>query len=432
MSEESVQEWLREGITAVKNNDRIQGRKLLEAVLGVDEKNEKAWLWLSGAVETAVEQKICLENVLAINPENSVAQKGLNKLSQMADAPASEKTDKIQTVTRHYAPVSTASALLYPESQTKTWEWRDPTAVIDTTSIAGYQSSGSYDDIWTKEVPICGYCAHELAEEDSRCPNCDKALTTSYFRYPKPSTNLTAFWVLLVGVGQFLLLQILYNILAQKNLYAAVGNGFVMVAFFILAFAVNIRQIWAHITAIYLLSAVILAALLRWVVPADLVTLGLANYDPVIQDFIIPLTTGLGGTIRIMIVVGAVLALFYAIFKAGPDFDRQTVREVAALTKEPKTAVDFNAVAKQFARRGLWATAVLHWQHASAKAPQHIVYQESLGRAYAKLGFFERSLDILQSAHKRSGSAERKASIQQLIEAVQAKMGHHAAEANQS
>ncbi|MCB8950257.1 MAG: hypothetical protein H6653_19800, partial [Ardenticatenaceae bacterium] len=46
---------------------------------------------------------------------------------------------------------------------------------------------------------------------------------------------------------------------------------------------------------------------------------------------------------------------------------------------------------------------------------------ESLGRAYATLGFYERSLDVLRSARQRTGSAERQASIDKLIEVVQAK-----------
>lgn len=306
------------------------------------------------------------------------------------------------------------------------------TAVPTAASITGYQSKESYNDIWSKDVPMCGYCAYELADEASRCPNCHHELMTTYFRYPNPSPNLTVLWVLLLGVGQLLLLQIFYNILLQKNLYAAVGNGFVMITFFMLAVGVYFRQSWAHITAIYLLVAIILAAFLRWVVPADIVTLGLANYDPVIQDFVVPLATGLGGTIRVFLLTGAFLALFYAIFKAAPDFDRQSVRQVAALSKEPKMAADFNALAKEFARKGLWATAVLHWQRAAANAPQQLAYQESLGRAYAKLGFYERSLDIFQSAYARSGSAERRTAFLQLVQAVQAKMRHQAQQAKQS
>jgi len=415
-----VQAWLRQGITAVKKGDREQGREFLEKVLAVDERSEQAWLWLSGAVDSTEERQICLENVLAINPNNALAQKGLAKLSQAkSPKPSSGKT---QIVRREYPPLSTASALLYPESQVKTWEWRDPTAVRDKAPTTGYKANESYDDIWTKDVPMCGYCAHELAAEDSRCPRCKNELMVKYFRYPNASSNLTTLWVLLLGVGQFFLLQLIYNLLARHNMYAAVGSGIVMALLVVLAFGVNFRQSWAHLLAIYFLVGIILVLLLRWVLPADLSVLGIADLDPAIQQFVQPLTSGLGETIRILILAGSLLALFYAIFKAGPDFDRVTVRQVAALTKGPKMASDFNAAATQLARRGLWATAVLHWQNAAAKAPQNISYQESLGQAYAQLGFYERSLDVLQSAQKRTGSSERQVAIQQLIQAVQAKM----------
>lgn len=419
-SETSVQAWLRAGITAVKKGDRVQGRELLEKVIEADEHNEQAWLWLSGAVDSAEERQICLENVLAINPDNALAQKGLAKLAQAN--PPEPAAGKTQIVRREYAPLSMASALLYPESQVKTWEWRDPTAVPDKAPVTGYQAKESYDDIWTKDVPMCGYCAQALTPEDGRCPSCKKELIVKYFRYPEASSNLTILWVLLLGVGQFFLLQLIYNLLARNNMYAAVGSGLVLVIFVILAFGVHFRQSWAHLIAIYFLVAVILVSLLRWVLPADLAVLGIADLDPAIQQFVQPLTSGLGETIRLFILGGSLLALFYAIFKAGPDFDRVTVRQVATLTKGPKTAADFNAAATQLARRGLWATAVLHWQNAAAKAPQNITYQESLGQAYAQLGFFKRSLDVLQSAQQRTGSSERLATIQQLIQAVQAKM----------
>ncbi len=429
MSDESVRAWLRAGITAVKTGNLKQGRELLEAVLAADERNEMAWLWLSGAVETDEERQICLENVLTINPENGLAQKGLAKL---AHAVPPDKPGKYQTVRREYAPISTASALLYPDSHIKTWEWRDPTAVPDKVAVINYQANENYSDIWTRDVPMCGYCAQELTPEDSRCPNCKKQLTISAFRYPNPSANLTMLWVLLLGLGQLLLLQGLYNILGPKNLYTAVGSGLVMTLFVAQAVGVLFRQNWAHLSAIYSLTALILFSLLRWVLPADLVALGIENLDPAIQNFIMPLTTGLGETLRLFILVAAVLALFYAVVKAGPDFDRSTMRQVAALTKGPTNAADFNAAATQLARNGLWATAVLHWQNAAAKAPQHIAYQESLGRAYAQLGFFERSLDVLQSAVRRTGSPERQASIQQHIQAVQAKMGQQTDQPKQS
>lgn len=413
MSEESVQDLLRAGITAVKQGNRQQGRHLLEAVLEADGRNERAWLWLSGAVDTVEERQICLENVLAINPDNALAQKGLNKLAQSGN---------VQTVTRHYAPLSTASALLYPESQTKTWEWRDPTAVPNKASSVGYRANEGYDDVWNQDEPLCGYCAQLLSLEETRCPRCKKQLEVKTFRYPRASTNVTALWVLLLGVGQLYLLQAIYNLLAQNSLITAVGSGVMTIIFVALAVAVHYRQSWAHLASIYLLVAVLLAALLRQILPADLVVLGLAEMDEAIQNFLLPVATGIDGTIRLFTIAAAGLALFYDVFKAAPDFEKTAVRRVAALTKTPKTAADFNAVARQMAQQGLWATAVLHWQRAAANAPNHIAYQESLGRAYARLGFLERSLDALQSAHQHSNSPERRAAIQKLIQTVQAKM----------
>ena len=72
-----IDELLKQGITAVKRGDKENGRIHLMKLLEMDERNEQAWLWLSGAVEDKEERIICLENVLAINPDNELAQKGL-------------------------------------------------------------------------------------------------------------------------------------------------------------------------------------------------------------------------------------------------------------------------------------------------------------------------------------------------------------------
>ena len=100
--------------------------------------------------------------------------------------------------------------------------------------------------------------------------------------------------MLLLGVGQFFLLHLIYNLLARNNLVAAVGSGIVLVIFVILAFGVNFRQSWAHLIAIYFLVGVILVTLLRWVLPADLAVLGIADLDPAIQEFVQPRPSGLG------------------------------------------------------------------------------------------------------------------------------------------
>ncbi|MGD8464842.1 MAG: tetratricopeptide repeat protein [Anaerolineae bacterium] len=56
----------------------------------LDERSEQGWLWLSSVVETDDDKRLCLENVLAINPSNQHAQSGLQWLDQSAAAPEEE------------------------------------------------------------------------------------------------------------------------------------------------------------------------------------------------------------------------------------------------------------------------------------------------------------------------------------------------------
>jgi hypothetical protein len=68
---------LRQAVAAAKEGRKAEARQLLEMVLDADERNEQAWLWMSGVVDSDEERIICLENVLAINPQNQAARKGL-------------------------------------------------------------------------------------------------------------------------------------------------------------------------------------------------------------------------------------------------------------------------------------------------------------------------------------------------------------------
>lgn len=79
---------LRNAIEYVKANRKAEARRLLEQIVSLDQMNEQAWLWLSACVESVEEQSICLENVLAINPNNQKALKGLQALQARSAPPA--------------------------------------------------------------------------------------------------------------------------------------------------------------------------------------------------------------------------------------------------------------------------------------------------------------------------------------------------------
>ena len=80
---------LQRGIEAARAKRNAEARELLMYVVQLDEQNEQAWLWLSGVVESDDDRRVCLENVLALNPANQRAQAGLRWLNQHAPtAPA--------------------------------------------------------------------------------------------------------------------------------------------------------------------------------------------------------------------------------------------------------------------------------------------------------------------------------------------------------
>ena len=78
----NTNELLSQGIAALKAGQKAKARSLLEQVVQQDERNEMAWLWLSGAVDTDDERYTCLQKVLAINPSSAVARRGIEALQR--------------------------------------------------------------------------------------------------------------------------------------------------------------------------------------------------------------------------------------------------------------------------------------------------------------------------------------------------------------
>jgi hypothetical protein len=71
---------LRQAIAAIKAGDKAAGRRLLAAVIRENPRDEAAWLWMSAAIDVDEQRRTCLERVLAINPDNATARRGLASL----------------------------------------------------------------------------------------------------------------------------------------------------------------------------------------------------------------------------------------------------------------------------------------------------------------------------------------------------------------
>jgi hypothetical protein len=72
---------VRDAISAYRAGKKEEARNLLLQAVGLDERHEQGWLWLSAVVDTPEDQITCLENVLTINPNNEKAKQGIQLLS---------------------------------------------------------------------------------------------------------------------------------------------------------------------------------------------------------------------------------------------------------------------------------------------------------------------------------------------------------------
>jgi len=86
-----ITELLHQGIAAAKAGQNERARDLLLQVIDQDDSNEQAWLWLSSVVESLDDRRLCLQNVVAINPGNVYAQAGLRQIEAAVASPLVEE-----------------------------------------------------------------------------------------------------------------------------------------------------------------------------------------------------------------------------------------------------------------------------------------------------------------------------------------------------
>jgi hypothetical protein len=102
---------LAQGVEFAQAGQRLQAYKLLINVVELDQRNELAWLWLSTVTDNVDDQLICLENVLTINPCNSLARQRLAVLSGNGTQPGSALSTETNVTTPSRPP---APATLWP------------------------------------------------------------------------------------------------------------------------------------------------------------------------------------------------------------------------------------------------------------------------------------------------------------------------------
>jgi Tol biopolymer transport system component len=92
LAENDLQALLHTGIQAARAGNKQVAQRIFEQVLEADDRNELAWMWMASVVDTAGERRICLENALALNPQNERARQAMERLRRRKPkAPPSRK-----------------------------------------------------------------------------------------------------------------------------------------------------------------------------------------------------------------------------------------------------------------------------------------------------------------------------------------------------
>ncbi len=172
---------VQQAVNAFRAGRREEARSMLLAIVEEDELNEKAWLYLSALVDTLEEQQICLENVLAINPDNEKARKGLEKVNQQIAAQQSPGApgapeDSASTVAPFAAPPDDFSPPLFASGD-DSWSNGDASSAqafgtppMVAGDVAGDQPGQQEDQDWLSLEPTLPFEAPPSDDDSYRPP----------------------------------------------------------------------------------------------------------------------------------------------------------------------------------------------------------------------------------------------------------------------
>jgi tetratricopeptide (TPR) repeat protein len=82
---------LQRAIQTARAGKRVEARELLLELVEVEPRNEMAWMWLAGLVDTLEDRIIACENVLVINPANEKVRLYLTQLQKQHESSLAKK-----------------------------------------------------------------------------------------------------------------------------------------------------------------------------------------------------------------------------------------------------------------------------------------------------------------------------------------------------
>jgi hypothetical protein len=440
--------WLREGIAAVRAGQNERAHDLLIRVVARDEKNAQAWLWLSSVVDGLEDRKVCLENVLDIDPNNAAARKGLDwvcrqmpqeeeqasppseqvspfsvpleDVSVGVASPVSTAVPEPPVVARTRNPVTLAAAMLREDFASH----QSPPEPVVALAVTGPESA-RYEPSAELEVSLepasppvpaqdefsneygCPYCAAETEPEDNRCRLCGKDL---WHRFRKQERRSSLLWIMLalqLGSAMYLF--------APVALLMLLGSSFI-------GELLGIPEIPSFVLYVLALPGVFSLALalglyLRWR-PVYYLLFADAGLG-----LILALLAFAGGADIFFGLSGVVLAVgrLLMVFQLGGDFEWDKRRILLRTDRGLTSHVEYLTRADFYNAQRMWALAVVHMRAALGLVPDQLSCHLALVVAYIRLKKYELADRALTQAKHIDPGEPRIAQLEAVVNEMRVK-----------
>lgn len=388
MADTELKALLRAGIAAARAGDKEQARHLLLQVIEQDEQVEAAWLWLSDVVDDPAERQICLENVLALNPDNQAARAGLHWL--LTQAPAA-------------TPPPAASP-------------PPPPAPAAPASQIGPGPAAAPSQPPTLEIDpfACPYCGGTIHAQEPRCVDCGRTTIRRYRRReagPWLGWLVVCFLVLgatsvLEGLlaGQVIGMEQLPAILNETALRYMVGSVLTAPSG-VPARLDDLARVVALVN--YALAGLCLAAAAGLAVRSRIAYFGAFLLGGMlVMATGTGLLNGLSGWIPSLLRLGFIALSVRWLADSAPSFEWQTRAYNSDLDSDLRTDMDYYNRGQRYREMGMWAKAAVHWKVAAQMAPDRPAYRGHLARAYLQMGYPAAALGEVERALSRTPDDE--------------------------
>ena len=404
----TTQTLLDKGITAAEGGNREAAHALLTQVVGREEDNLEAWLWLSRVVDTPEDQETCYENVMALDPNNAEVQAKLDTLQQLREVaninPWTDVPDA-ESKTAGATPTFAAAVLGEAYVQKHTTIIPEPEPAPESPATALW---AQYDD-----EMLCPYCAAPTAVEDRRCKTCGNTLWLKVRRREERSFLL---WILISLQALATGFSILAPILALYVVSTRIGlHDFTKLINVYFGFVGDIPPEMAKAALAYLPRGVFFLSWIPAIISAAYTVALYLRWAPIFYLMLVSAVLDLLASIIGAILfathgfltvlaggVGVIMSMlsFIIVLRLEDDFKQDKIRVLLKVDEGIKDGIAYLLRGRLYAAQKMWARAALHDRRAAAMLPYQTDGHIAAATACIKLKNHELAAYILRDAQR--------------------------------